>query len=247
MADLELTLSWLDMSQYLDRFLDAGFDSWETVLEITEDDLEALNVDLGHRRKLQREIANTRRLAQDPAFVVPLYPTIGDPHHDGRFTGNRDDVQPPSQGKRGYRHHPKPNPNAPERPYSAYVLFSNHMREELKAQSLSFTEISRRVGESWQTLPPEEKERWKQRTAQPWEKYKADLAEYQKSDNYKQYVQYVADFKRAQARKRCEASHRKSEGRSFELPTMCLWLIAIDSLCTLQSPHLLLQPRISQV
>ena len=40
MADLELTLSWLDMSQYLERFVQAGFDSWETVLEITEDDLE---------------------------------------------------------------------------------------------------------------------------------------------------------------------------------------------------------------
>lgn len=40
MADLELTFSWLGMSQYLERFLEAGFDSWETVLEVTENDLE---------------------------------------------------------------------------------------------------------------------------------------------------------------------------------------------------------------
>ena len=40
MADLELTLSWLEMSHYLERFVEAGFESWETVLEITEDDLE---------------------------------------------------------------------------------------------------------------------------------------------------------------------------------------------------------------
>lgn len=46
MADLELTLSWLDMSQYLDRFVEAGFDSWETVLEITENDLEVCKTHL---------------------------------------------------------------------------------------------------------------------------------------------------------------------------------------------------------
>lgn len=40
MADLELTLSWLGMSQYFERFTDAGFDSWEAMLEITESDLE---------------------------------------------------------------------------------------------------------------------------------------------------------------------------------------------------------------
>ena len=40
MGDLEVVLSWLGMSQYLDRFRQAGFDSWETLQEITEDDLE---------------------------------------------------------------------------------------------------------------------------------------------------------------------------------------------------------------
>ena len=40
MADLELTLSWLGMDRYLERFIEAGFDSWETVLEITENDLD---------------------------------------------------------------------------------------------------------------------------------------------------------------------------------------------------------------
>ena len=40
MGDLELTLTWLGMDRYLERFVDAGFDSWETVLEITENDLD---------------------------------------------------------------------------------------------------------------------------------------------------------------------------------------------------------------
>ena len=39
MSDLELTLAWLGMDRYLERFIEAGFDSWDTVLEITENDL----------------------------------------------------------------------------------------------------------------------------------------------------------------------------------------------------------------
>jgi len=41
MADLELALSWLGMTHYHERFVQAGFDTWEVVLEITEEDLEA--------------------------------------------------------------------------------------------------------------------------------------------------------------------------------------------------------------
>ena len=40
MGDLELTLTWLGMDSYLEVFFEAGFDSWETLLEITEDDLD---------------------------------------------------------------------------------------------------------------------------------------------------------------------------------------------------------------
>ncbi len=212
MADLELTLSWLDMSQYFDHFVRAGFDSWETMLEITEQDLESLNVELGHRRKLQREIANTRRLSQDPAFVTPLYDILSHEKNSepvSRPASLKDDAFGPVTGKRGYRHHPKPDVNAPERPYSAYVLFSNKMREDLKDQSFSFTEISRTVGDRWQTMSSEEKEFWKKKAAVPWEKYKSDLAAYQKTDNYKKYVDYLTEFKATHTPKRKADAQRK--------------------------------------
>ncbi len=195
MADLELTLSWLGLPQYLERFQQAGFDSWETILEITEEDLEILNIDLGHRRKLQREIANTRKFSQNSPLI-----------------SSKDEAQSAAQRKRSYRHHPKPDQNAPERPYSAYVVFSNSVREELKSQSLSFTEISRRVGEKWQALSSEEKDSWKKQAAVPWEKYKADLTEYQQSDHYKQYSQYLTFFRRIQAAKRRDILQRKNGG-----------------------------------
>ena len=59
-------------------------------------------------------------------------------------------------GKRRYRRHPKADPHAPVKPSSAYVEFSNTVREEMKGAS--FTEIARRVGERWQALPKQEKE-----------------------------------------------------------------------------------------
>lgn len=203
MADLELTLTWLGMDRYLERFIEAGFDSWATVLEITENDLDILNVDLDHRRKLQREIANTKRLARDPAFVTPLYGIEPPPPTNLRgISSSSNDIQ---QGgvptKRGYRHHPKADPKAPERPYSAYVLFSNHTREQLKEQNLSFTDLSKVVGEKWQQLTRDEREEWKAKGGVPWERYKAEVAKYQKTDDFQDYKRYLTEFKAAQAAK----------------------------------------------
>jgi hypothetical protein len=39
MADLECTMLQLNLDQYLDVFIAEGFDSWQTVLDITEADL----------------------------------------------------------------------------------------------------------------------------------------------------------------------------------------------------------------
>lgn len=80
-ADLEQSLGELGLQQYLARFLKAGFSTWETLADISEDDLAALNVRLGHRRKLQREIARRRRSWPDyrplpiPSHMIQSLPT----------------------------------------------------------------------------------------------------------------------------------------------------------------------------
>jgi hypothetical protein len=170
-------------------------------------------VDLGHRRKLQKEIANTKRLAQDPAFVQPLYGITPQESLPGASLSSSSDA-PQVPSKRGYRHHPKPDSNAPERPYSAYVMFSNHTREQLKNDFLSFTELSKQVGERWQSLTQEEKEYWKQKAAAPWEKYKSDMAEYQKTAAYREYQKYQNEFKAAQAAKNPEKKPPPSQRQS---------------------------------
>ena len=199
MADLESILAGLDMSEYYDRFLQAGFDSWSILCEITEEDLEALAVERGHRRKLQKEIARSHQLTQSQS-PTSAYQAIPRSHDAGSSAPLA------APGKRNYRRHPKPDLNAPRRPYAAYVMFSNHVREEVNGQSMPFSEISKLVGEKWQALPPAEKEEWKELAAVPWEKYKQDLATYQQTDEYRKYEQYLAEFRAAQ-------SARQNEGQ----------------------------------
>ncbi|KFZ00536.1 hypothetical protein V500_01015 [Pseudogymnoascus sp. VKM F-4518 (FW-2643)] len=97
--------------------------------------------------------------------------------------------------KRKYRRHPRPDKNAPTRPRSAYVIFSNKMREDLKGKSLSFTEIAKLVGKKWQYLTPSEKKTYEQQGFAAKEKFMVELVEYKKTKSYKTYSEYLLDFK----------------------------------------------------
>ncbi|KAI6785558.1 High mobility group protein 20A [Emericellopsis cladophorae] len=207
--ELEATFRELGISQYLDAFVDQGFDTWDTILDIQESDLDALGVKLGHRRKLQRRIANARGLA--PSISLSNKQNT----NDGKREGSRaacDRSEPGADGstavKRKYRRHPKPDENAPERPPSAYVLFSNKMRDDLKGHNLTFTEIAKLVGENWQSLPPHDKEAYESQANAAKEKYHRDLAQYKKTPEYRKYQVYLQDFKEKQAKQSQDANKR---------------------------------------
>ncbi|KAM0509314.1 hypothetical protein ACHAP6_000378 [Verticillium nonalfalfae] len=190
----------LGILQYLDTFVEQGFDTWATILDITESDLDALGVKLGHRRKLQRRIANSRGLAPDASLVSPIRASVEDTRTENTKPEpiKQDSKDIAVVTKRKYRRHPKPDENAPERPPSAYVLFSNKMRDDLKGRNLTFTEIAKLVGENWQSLSPVEKEPFETQALNAKEKYNQDLAEYKKTYDYKKYAQYLHDFKQKQ-------------------------------------------------
>ena len=203
MFELEVILEELGISQYFEVFVEHGFDTWAAIQDVTESDLDALGVKLGHRRKLQRRIAESRGFSPDRALASPPRNTAtddrqADEQHANTTRAEGKDAATgsgPQGSKRKYRRHPKPDANAPERPASAYVLFSNTMREELKGQNLSFTEIAKLVGENWQNLPPAEKEPYEQRASVAKEKYNADLVEYKKTGLYVAYARYLVEFK----------------------------------------------------
>ena len=205
MTELEDTFAELGISQYLDVFLEQGFDTWETILDITESDFDALGVKLGHRRRLQRKIADYRGVSADRALGSPARgtPTDDRSQDEARGSGTRGGGRSGGTGrpgaKRKYRRHPKPDENAPERPPSAYVIFSNKMRDDLKGRTLSFTEIAKLVGENWQSLSPEEKEIYEREAFNLREKYNSEMAEYKKTENFRIYSVYLAGFKAKQA------------------------------------------------
>jgi hypothetical protein len=207
MTDLEQIFAELGISQYLEVFIEHGFDTWAAIQDITESDLDALGVKLGHRRKLQRRIAESRGISPGRALASPPRNVAPDDRQaDEQLAGpskaeERDTIAGSgTQGaKRKYRRHPKADPNAPERPASAYVLFSNTMREELKGQAMTFTEIAKLVGEKWQNLSPGEKEPFEQKAMAAKEKYNADLAEYKKTSMYSAYAAYLEEFKTRQS------------------------------------------------
>lgn len=74
------------------------------------------------------------------------------------------------------------------------------MREDLKSQNLTFTEIAKLVGENWQSLAPTERETYESQANAAKEKYHRDLAEYKKTPEYRKYAHYLQEFKDKQAK-----------------------------------------------
>ncbi|KAI9640927.1 hypothetical protein NHQ30_010768 [Ciborinia camelliae] len=257
MTDLSEIFAELGISQYLQNFKEQGFDSWDTILDITESDFDALGVKLGHRRKLQRRIANSRGLSSDIALASPTGTTPSEIHGDEAKVGGARDAKEGGSGphgaKRKYRRHPKTDENAPERPPSAYVIFSNKMREDLKGRNLSFTEIAKLVGENWQNLSPSDKEPFEHSAYTAKERYNNELAEYKKTQNFKDYSQYLADFKQKQnqqlatemdvakrpkleAHQSTASSGTASSGGSQTCPEFSLGRMRVDSSASSTSP-----------
>lgn len=69
------------------------------------------------------------------------------------------------------------------------------MREQLKGQELSFTDMAKIVGEKWQMLSADAREVYERQAGAAKEKYNAELSEYKKTESYAQYMEYLAEFK----------------------------------------------------
>lgn len=125
--------------------------------------------------------------------------------------------------KRKYRRHAKPDRNAPIKPPSAYIMFSNDSRAKLKDQNLSFAELAKVVGEQWKNLSYYEKQAYERKAMRAKDEYLAALERYRETDEYKRYQQYLKEFKAKQesanrlidrARKRAK---QKSPGRYISI------------------------------
>ncbi|KAL0079244.1 hypothetical protein J3Q64DRAFT_1259000 [Phycomyces blakesleeanus] len=97
--------------------------------------------------------------------------------------------------KRKYQRHAKPDKNCPLKPSSAYVMFSNDVRAELRSRNMTFTELAKLVGDRWKNLNHDEKQRYETNAMVARKQYQIRLEDYQRTTEFKQYQEYIRDFK----------------------------------------------------
>lgn len=84
----------------------------------------------------------------------------------------------PGSEKKKKKSKSKKDPNAPKRPMSAYLLWFNASREEMKRDNpeLSITDLSKKAGELWKEL--EDKTEWNEKAAVAKKQYEKAMEEY---------------------------------------------------------------------
>lgn len=99
------------------------------------------------------------------------------------------------------------------------------MRDDLKSQNLTFTEIAKLVGENWQSLQPGDKEIYESQANAAKERFHQQLAEYKKTSDYRKYMQYLHDFKERQAKQYKGICPRQSHSPGGLLNTNYAFLV----------------------
>ncbi|KAJ4320951.1 hypothetical protein N0V94_003127 [Neodidymelliopsis sp. IMI 364377] len=196
--DFSSALARLGLDQYESRLRENGFEDWDDMTEIQESDMTALGFKIGHRRKLQRAI---RELSSSSAsqtddgtsnLIASVGPSNMGEQSDTTSRSSRQTVRPTRQ----YRRHPKADPNTPQKPKTAYVLFGEQVRQEPALSRLSFVEIAREVGKRWRELRPEERvNTWESPAADRLKEYKEEIERYKQTDDYQNYQLYLEAFK----------------------------------------------------
>jgi len=194
---LSMALARIGLSQYEECLHENGFETWEDVTTIMESDMVELGFKLGDRRKLQRAIREySGSSASDAEYKARIIP----PSYERiRAVGEQSEVMPqtsPTRMTRPYRRHARPDPNAPPKPKTAYVLFGEYVRQDPVLGGSSFTEIAKETGKRWRELSSEERVNvWETPAADRLREYKEALEIYKQTENYRSYQAYLEGFK----------------------------------------------------
>jgi hypothetical protein len=193
--ELSKTLARLGLGQYEDRLRENGFTSWENMISITETDMAKLNIKLGHRRQLQGAISeysspSTYHVEYEPtSLTVPSekIPAIGE-HSDAMQRSS----QQMAFTTKPYRQHQQPDLSTLHKPKTAYVLFSEHVRQDPALSGLTFIEIAKEVERRWKELSGEKRLKdWETPAADRLKEYKEELKCYEQTTSYQSYRTYL--------------------------------------------------------
>ena len=91
---------------------------------------------------------------------------------------------------KGKKRYPK-SPGAPKQPLSGYVHFLNDRRETVRKENpeLSFADISKKLAVEWGQVDAKLKQDYTERAEADKERYSKAFAEYQLTDEYKQFME----------------------------------------------------------
>lgn len=199
----------LGLQEYHEVLTNHGFKSWQDLILITEEDMARLNFKLGHRRKLQRGIANFKgKPSWEPLFHSSLIPRDS---CDSRRSSSS------SLLRRKYRRRPPKDPHAPKRPPSGYVLFANFLRQNPHVSNLPFIQIARLVGQQWHRLSSKERETWKSYAEERRSIYNIELSKYRKTEEYQRHQALLSLYKKSKGEHRsghCQLVNSISRGSS---------------------------------
>merc|ERR1719289_94100 len=100
----------------------------------------------------------------------------------------------------------------PKKPLTGFFPFVSKFRKD--HSGMKVTEVTKAAGAEWKVLGKAEKQKYVDAAAKEQAKYQKDLKKYQKSDDYKQYLETVKAFqmkKRMNLKKLNKLKKKKSK------------------------------------
>jgi hypothetical protein len=120
----------------------------------------------------------------------PSKPTISN-HLNNSLSQN--DTSPLSSNQKRR----KKDPYAPKAPLNGYLVYFNEERAEMRSKNpnMSFGELTKIIATKWKELPNEDKQKYINEADIDKERYVKEMADYKKSDAYKQFLKENAQSK----------------------------------------------------
>merc|ERR1711959_570722 len=112
-------------------------------------------------------------------------------------TDSYKDFQAKKKAKKMKAKKPK-DKNAPKRPCSAYILYGNDVRDQVRSTmgaEASFGEIGARISQMWNALNDDEKKYFQDKADAAKAQYAQPLASYRQSAAYAEYQENLTQFK----------------------------------------------------
>jgi len=88
--------------------------------------------------------------------------------------------------------------NAPKRPCSSFILFSNDMRDQVRSEmgpEATFGQIGARISQMWNVCSDENKMHYQDKAAAAKAQYAQTLAEYRQTTAYAEFQEKLTQFK----------------------------------------------------